>query len=211
MPSLLILLTLPSLAAPADDLAAQIAAACGPVYSLEELSFTFVVEVDGEQKARRSHRWWPAQGKVEITAGDQTVTLADVRQGAPSTVEDARWATVAPGVEPAAALDAWGGFVNDSYWLLAPCKVMDPGVKRAVTDEGALELRFEGVGLTPGDVYRLSADPETGRVTGWEYTLQSGREGSFTWSEHTQVGPLNLSLKRSSEGAVIRFEDVSAR
>ncbi len=206
------LLTAPLLAAPADERAAEVAARCGPsIYELEELDFVFVSEADGAVTARRAHRWWPRKGAVEVTADGETITLFDIRQGVPATADDARWAEVAPGEDPAAALRAWAQFTNDSYWLLAPCKVMDPGVRRAAGPGGSLELRFEGVGLTPGDVYRLEVDPESGLVSAWSFVLQSGREGRFTWEDYTQVGPLMLSLRRSAEGTTIRFEDVSAR
>jgi hypothetical protein len=151
------------------------------------------------------------EGSVAVTVGGETTALADVRQGAPSSEDDPRWAEVAPGGAPTDALKAWGSFVNDSYWLLAPCKVLDGGVKRQ-EDGAVLTLSFDGVGLTPGDTYRLEVG-EGGRVDAWSFTLQSGREGHFTWSEHTAVGPLNLSLRRTAADGetVIRFEDVAAR
>ncbi len=207
-----LLLTAPLRAASADELAAEIAARCGPsIYELEELDFVFIAEADGAVKARRAHRWRPREGAVEVTADGETIALTGIHQGVPSTAEDPRWAELAPGVDPAAALRAWGQFTNDSYWLLAPCKVMDPGVRRTAGPGGSLELHFDGVGLTPGDVYRLEVDPESGLVSAWSFTLQSGREGRFTWEDYTQVGPLTLSMRRSAEGATIRFEDVSAR
>ena len=208
--SLLLPLIGAALAGPADDLAARVADACGPVYTMDTVAFTFVVEVGGEEKARRAHVWRPQTGEVQVSSGGTVVTLKDVRAGAPSDAEDPRWADIAPGVEPEAALKAWGGFVNDSYWLIAPCKVNDPGVSRAVTEDGALTLSFDAVGLTPGDQYTLRVD-EVGRVTGWSFVLQSEREGDFTWTQHQDFGPLNLSLHRATAdgGTVIRFEGVS--
>lgn len=110
---------------------------------------------------------------------------------------------------PRAGDEGWAAFVNDSYWLLAPCKVNDPGVSRQIVD-GDLQLTFADVGLTPGDRYLLEVD-DAGRVTGWSYTLESGREGAWTWTEHEARGPLELSMRRvSADGKnVIRFEDVA--
>jgi len=193
----------------ADALAAKVAERCGPVYSVASLAFTFVVTIDGVEKARRAHVWRPLDGSLSVSSGGETVTLTDIREGAPSDADDPRWATIAPGVAPEAALKAWGGFVNDSYWLIAPCKVNDPGVSRTVGEDGSLDLSFAGVGLTPGDRYQLSVDEE-GRVTGWSFVLQSGREGEFVWTEHQDFGPLNLSLHRATPDGkvVIHFEAI---
>lgn len=207
-------LSLPALAAPseADAAGAAIAAACGDPYALDALEFTFIAEAGGVEKARRRHVWSPRQGTLAVTAGEETVRL---RTGAdmPSTPEDPRWATLAPGVDPAAALTAWSRFVNDSYWLLAACKVMDPGVNRALTPEGYLALSFGQVGLTPGDRYVLEATATAPQPTGWSFHLESGREDHLRWLDYQQVGPLSLSLRRESDssGLTVRFEQVSAR
>ncbi len=73
---------------------------------------------------------------------------------------------------------AHGMFVNDTYWLLAPFKLFDPGVTRGLdpsedtATEKALTLAFDGVGRTPGDRYWLYVDRQSGRVNGWKYHLQ---------------------------------------
>jgi len=197
---------------PADALGREVAAACGDPYSLDELRFTFVVTAGGTEKARRSHDWSPRQGTLTVTADGESTTL-HVSENMPSDAQDPRWAQLAPGVAPEAAAAAWGRFVNDSYWLLAPCKVMDGGVLRGLGPDGALTLAFAGVGLTPGDRYDLRVDPTDHHVLGWTFHLQSGREDSFDWLDYQAVGPLHLSLRRqsTSSDAVIRFEDVSAR
>jgi hypothetical protein len=184
----------------AEPLAERVAAACGPLDDLTGLRFTFVATAAGEEKARRSHDWQPATGTLTVTGGGRTVAL---------TITDGQ-----PHSDTASAEDvaqAWAWFTNDSYWLLAPCKVLDPGVI-AQADGDVLALRFEGVGLTPGDTYRLEVDG-SGRVTGWSFVLQSGRTGSFDWTDPVRRGPLSLSLTRTAreDDFVIRFEDVTAQ
>lgn len=208
---LLLLLPVALATSPPVDLATLAAGRCGDLSALSELSFTFVVEAGGEEKARRRHTWTPPTSSVTVTLADGPVTLT-MAPDMPTTAEDPRWAELAPGVAGARALEAWGAFVNDQFWLLAPCKVFDAGVKRTVSAPDRLQLSFEGVGLTPGDTYTLQVAPGTGRVTGWTFTLQSGREGDFAWAGHAPVGPLELSLLRTSAdgGLVIRFEDAVA-
>lgn len=179
-------------------LAAQIATACGNPYLLAEVGFTFVVEVDGVEQVRRTHAWKPSEGSVTVTAGDDVVHLEQIQP------------FIASEAPAEAALEAYKQFVNDSYWLLFPCKVLDEGVELAM-DGDRLALSFvDGTGVTSGDRYWLHAD-DAGRVTGWDYTLESGSEGSFTFEEPTRYGPLTLSTRATSEHVVVRFEEVFAR
>lgn len=182
-----------------DALAELVARRAGDPYAESLLAFTFVVVADGVEKARRSHRWCPQAGKVEVRVGDRVTVISAVDGRALDATTD-----------EAAASEAWSAFVNDGYWLLAPSKVLDPGVRRSRQGQ-ALLLSFDGVGLTPGDRYTLGIDPQTRLVTRWDYVLQSGREGHFAWQDHRRVGGLMLStLRVSDDGSFqIRFEDVS--
>src|SRR5439155_2588311 len=56
---------------------------------------------------------------------------------------------------------AYARFINDTYWLLAPWKIFDPGVHLSYDGEkpcpgggmcDVLKLSFDNVGLTPKDV-----------------------------------------------------------
>ena len=185
----------------AQAVAALVATTCGNPYDLAEISFTFVVEVEGQETLRRRHVWSPREGTLSVTEGERTVVLTQL------------YPYIASEAESEAAIQAWSAFVNDSYWLLAPCKAQDPGVQVLLDDQGRLELRFgEGVGLTPGDRYWLTVD-ESGRVTRWDYLLQTGAIGGWTWTDYGLHGGLMLSTRRvSDEGtAVIRFEELQVR
>jgi hypothetical protein len=51
---------------------------------------------------------------------------------------------------------AWSNWCNDSFWILAPFKVFDPGTERyIVNDDGkeGLEIKYTSGGVTPGDSY----------------------------------------------------------
>ncbi len=149
-----------------------------------------MVERDGEEVARRSHLWCPAERVVQVTTAEGV-------QWAPT---DAR-----PDAEgPAAAYEA---FVNDGYWLFATSKVFDPGVTRTL-EEDDLRLTFQDVGVTPGDTYWFEARPD-GEVSAWRFRLESGNEGRFEFEDYQDVGGLHLALRKTSEHTVIRFENVA--
>lgn len=215
----------PEEALTADQVAAMLTEATGAPRDVDKLAFTFVVEAGGEQKVSRRHVWWPKKGRLKVTHGEKTVEFENLHQHDPSklvrspTEHAETWQAIAPEVKPAMAARAWSWFINDSYWLLAPAKVMDPGVNRALDDRGRLVLTFGDVGLTPGDTYRLTFDRERGVVTRWDFKLQSGREGAFRWTGYEQFGPLTLSTRRVSTGGPegdggkteIRFENIQVK
>jgi hypothetical protein len=199
----------------ADALTARVSAAAGDPNAVGELRFTFVVARDGAEVVRRSHRWRPTEGIVEVSAGSDTVRITTGgADPSPWTADPAahasEWAVAAPGVAPEAAAAAWTQFINDSFWLLAPAKLSQPGALREL-DGDVLVVRYESGGVTPGDLYRLTIDPSTALVTRWEYVLGSGREGHANWSDYETFGPLTLSLRRTSDDGsfVITFEDVA--
>ncbi|HEX2252909.1 MAG TPA: hypothetical protein VHQ65_06560 [Thermoanaerobaculia bacterium] len=164
---------------------------------------------------RRTHLWDLSTGRhrVEGTTpeGEPYVVIHDL---------DTRQGRAWSGGEPATgeALSellegAWGAWVNDTYWLLMPWKLRDPGV--LLTHEGTreldgrphevLHLRFESVGLTPGDRYWVFVDPQTDLVAAWEYILEGqpaqGPATRWRWEGWQQHGPVLLAPRRVQEGS----------
>ncbi len=172
----------------ADSLAAKIVLRAGDPATERGLAFDFVVNT-----TIRKHRWDIQGNRVEVqwdTPEEHCTAVLPIHY----TGEDAR------------LKEAWSMFVNDQYWLLAATKLQDPGVVRTA-DGKDLRLFFQGVGLTPGDSYLLHANDE-GDILGWEYVLESGRSGTWTWSAPVQVGGLRLSLERQMADRLIRFQNV---
>jgi hypothetical protein len=111
---------------------------------------------------------------------------------------------------------AYARWVNDSYWLLAPLKVLDPGVK--LTYEGpkdcggakceTLRMSFEQVGLTPGDQYVLYIDPETKLLRAWDYIAKPESVTHGTWEKVRDVRPPKDRDGTHFGGRIIRFADV---
>jgi hypothetical protein len=160
---------------------------------VKSIDFTFAVEKNGKTVMQAEHHWAVAAqtDHVKWKDKDVTVNLADPAQDAEAKAAYARW-------------------VNDSYWLLAPLKLKDHGV--SVADEGTkeidgakrqvLRLSFATVGLTPNDQYRLYVDPETKRVTAWDYMPQPGESMHSTWDDYQTSGGLTLATDHKMDGGV---------
>lgn len=112
---------------------------------------------------------------------------------------------------------AYGAWINDTYWLLMPYKLLDPGVHLSwdgeATEDGKtfdkLKLTFESVGLTPGDTYWAWIDRETGLMDRWAYFLQDWPEDReptvWRWTDWQKHGDIMLSSTR------IKLDDQSER
>lgn len=74
--------------------------------------------------------------------------------------------------------DAYEIWINDSYWLVMPWKLRDPGVHLAYTREDKTEdgreahvltMTFQEVGVTPENKYEVFIDKESHLVTQWSF------------------------------------------
>ncbi len=210
----------PALQTTADSLAWRITEAAGGPdawAALPVLRFDFVVEREGAEVFRARHLWDRATGRyrVEWPAGEDSTFVALFTIDGSDTAEpvgrvflDGRSAGSALGRELTG--EAYERHVNDTYWLLAPLKLFDGGVRRALapdSSDGAtdvLALSFDGVGMTPGDRYWLRADRATGRLAGWSFVLQDSSAGRYDWSDEatlaTPAGPLRLATRKATPG-----------
>jgi hypothetical protein len=81
-------------------------------------------------------------------------------------------------------------WTNDTYWMLMPYKLRDPGVTLRYEGEhnhdgkpsDRIALSFEHVGETPGDHYWVDVDRGTHRVEQWEYILQGDPPPPMSWT-----------------------------
>jgi hypothetical protein len=90
-------------------------------------------------------------------------------------------------------------WTNDTYWMLMPYKLRDPGVMlkhEGNVQEGGracekVALAFDNVGQTPGDRYWIYVDPKLHRIVKWDYLLQGETEmDSATWEGWQEHGGL---------------------
>lgn len=209
---------------PADLLAVAIADAHGGLAafaSLDVLRFDFIVRRDTDETSRRRHLWDRAadRARVEWTVGQDSVAVALFAPAA--FVPDAPAGEVAVNGRPLDGealaerlVEAHRAHINDTYWLLAPMKTMDPGVRRAIVSDSAgtsLRLSFDGVGLTPGDQYWLQFDPATRAMTGWTFRLEGDTTlGRWAWTEPQPIptprGDLRLPAVKVSADGTRRIE-----
>lgn len=166
---------------------------------VKEIRFTFIVEENGKQLANAEHQWNLAEGtdRVKWKGKDVLVNLNN-----PAADDDGK-----------AAYARW---VNDSYWLLAPLKILDKGVTLKMEgqkeSEGVmcetLRMSFAQVGLTPGDQYVLYINPQTKLVRAWDYIPKPETVMHGTWDQYGKFGGLNLSTEHKFADKVIRFAGV---
>jgi hypothetical protein len=117
---------------------------------------------------------------------------------------------------------AHAAWVNDTYWLLFPFKLLDPGVNLGYqgteTIEGqtydVLTLTFQGgTGLTPGDRYWAYVNQASNAMDRWGFILQGQPEGTqqtqWLWQGWNQFGRILLAPTRiqvGGEGPESRIE-----
>ena len=183
------------------------------------LTFDFVVDLGGGRTFSRSHRWdrWTGDYRVEAPTDDGTL-IALFNTNHPADGRAWMDGVVVEGEEAAPLLErANGMWINDSYWLIMPYKWADPGVNTRYvgteTDEGGtawdvVELSFEGVGLTPDNMYRAYVHPESGLMERWEHFRTADADPSpSVWTEWTDFSGVKLALERSR----ISFHNVTVR
>jgi hypothetical protein len=163
------------------------------------VQFDFVVEQDGEEQSRRSHLWDRYESRfIDLES----------RQGRAFHSGDRLEADQA---EPflTEAYEAW---INDTYWLLMPYKMKDPGVRLTYAGEATeggstfdrVLLSFDGVGLTPGDRYWAYINRESGLMERWSYILEDdppdGPATAWEWRGWQRRGRLLFSSEKTWVG-----------
>jgi hypothetical protein len=188
------------------------------------LRFDFAVEREGKTVVSRSHTWdkWTGRYRLEAKTkeGDPYTVLMNI-----NTKEGSAWLKgkrLAGEEEKKYLEQAYATWVNDTYWLLMPYKMRDPGVILAMDGEekkgndawDKVALTFDGVGLTPKDKYWVYVNRETGLVDKWEYILKGGPGPAtpYLWKGWVRYGKILLAGDRVNpkDGTRIYFPVLEA-
>jgi len=109
-------------------------------------------------------------------------------------------------------------WINDTYWMLMPYKLRDPGVHLAYDGDTViagitydrLALSFENVGDTPGDRYWVYVNRANHFVERWDMVLQGDvpPAKTYTWEAWEQHDGLWFATAHRQEKTVIYTHDI---
>lgn len=155
---------------------------------------------------RRDHLWdkWTGNVRIEVLSSNLKILMnINTKEGKVQrngeAVSDSLDYFLQKGYE-------W--WVNDSYWLVMPFKLKDSGVTLKYIREDTtltggrsdvLSLSFDGVGVTPQNVYEVWVDTDSKFITQWAYYPDStALEPRFItpWRDYQQYGAIMLSGDR---------------
>lgn len=156
------------------------------------------------------HLWDKERHMVRVQWGEGMEALVNINQ---RTGLAYKAGNLLSGEEADKAVDkAWKSWVNDAYWLNAPCKIKDGGTSRALVEmeDGSqgLLVAYSSGGATPGDKYLWEMD-ETGMPTFFSMWVSiipiGGMKFSWGgWEEHH-----GAKLSAAHEGLFsLKIEDI---
>ncbi|BAO55898.1 hypothetical protein [Nonlabens marinus] len=172
----------------------------------ELISWTF--------RGTNHYKWYPQQGMVEVRWDDKFVKL-DLESNTNSLAFEDGTPLNENDTQDAIAY-ALKNFNNDSFWMVAPHKIMDPGTEREIIREDAQEkllVRYLSGGTTPGDVYVWKLDknyrPQNFKM--WVSILPfDGVEAKWNDWEVTDAG-FPISKRKSVFGINIPITDIQIK
>lgn len=163
--------------------------------------------IDWSFGGRRHYKWDKQEHIVEVSWNDVKVILH------PNDLEKSK--AFLKGVETqnkqSFVKRAWDLFNNDSFWLVAPHKLFEPGIIRSIVMEDgkeALNVKYTTGGSTPGDSYTWIVDstfvPKSykmyvpsmkmvGTPATWEEWITT-ESGALLPKNHTFSGNRKLSM-----------------
>lgn len=209
--------------APREIAARAINVMAGPAWDKARyFSFSFNVERDGKIAVSFPQQWDRFTGDYRVSGKDREGHDFDIRMNL-NTRKGSALLDGKPVADPTDLLKrGYGRFINDTWWLLMPLKLLDPGTKLESAgvrqDECGLshdvvKLTFEqGIGLTPGDQYWVWINRDSGLVDRWEMLLQDSKDERPTvvfLREYGRYAGLILStLKEEDNGIKIRLANL---
>lgn len=163
--------------------------------------------IDWSFGGRRHYKWDKQEHIVEVSWGDVRVVLH------PNDLEKSETFLKGVATKNSKGLvkRAWDLFNNDSFWLVAPHKLFEPGIVRSIVTENgqeALNVKYTTGGTTPGDSYTWILDTNyvpksykmyvpsmnmVGTPATWEEWITT-ESGALLPKNHTFSGDRKLSM-----------------
>jgi hypothetical protein len=189
--------------------------------ALPGLSWSFGASVHDTVRSTRRHNWERLTGRHRVEGKLRTGQAFVVVHTMGDTLHGAAWID-----GHALAGDSLHTFikrgeamwVNDSYWFLMPYKMLDNGVtlkfdgeeRAGDTTFDCVSMSFSGVGLTPGDRYKVFVDHKSHRVERWEFVLQGTQPPPerWTWEGWEQHDGLWFPTAHHQDATVVFTKDV---
>jgi hypothetical protein len=189
------------------------------------LAFTFNVERDGKIAASYPQRYDRFTGDYRVMGKNREGQDLDVIMNV-NTKTGRAWRNGEEVADATELVNTFGyrRFINDTYWLLMGFKSFDPGVTRTYDGEktdacgqkhDVVKFAFDNVGLTPGDVYWMWVNKDTGLVDQWHMKLQGSKPEDeptpVLFRDYKRFGGLLISTKREikGRGQFIRLDDIT--
>ncbi|GGG04832.1 hypothetical protein GCM10011344_01490 [Dokdonia pacifica] len=162
--------------------------------AVSQIDFTFNVDRQGQNVAKRSWSWKPKTNDVTMTLGEQVIAY-----------NRASMDSVPPGTDE--------GFINDKFWLLAPYQlVWDEGTSITVQDTATAPISQKKTkkltilygnegGYTPGDAYDFYYDADDYIIDEWVFRKSNAPEPSMmtTFSDYQKFEGLNISTSHTDK------------
>jgi hypothetical protein len=154
---------------------------------------------------KRRHVWDKTEGRLRLEDGARIV-LCDLDDGTGRVFENG--VEVLDPEQRKKALERTRAiWINDSYWMFMPYKLLDPGVHLAYDgveklgdgrDADVLTLTFESVGMTPDNRYRVFVGRDTGLVEAWSYfehAADAAPKFTLPWAGWKRFGDIWLATE----------------
>ncbi|WP_405369203.1 hypothetical protein [Nonlabens sp. Asnod2-A12] len=190
---------------PADDLAFKI------LEAIDHKQFTEAREIHWTFRGVNRYEWKVQQNLVDVYWDNYRVSYQTQFPKISFAFKDGK--TLKGKEKDDAIAYAAKNFNNDSFWVVAPHKVLDIGTTRElITEDGKEKLlvKYNSGGTTPGDAYLWEVD-ENYRPTSFKMWVSilplDGLEAKWSDWEMT-AGDFPLAQKRSILGITIPVTDL---
>jgi hypothetical protein len=174
------------------------------------LTFVFAPQKGGKTLLRRSHLWdrYTGDYRFETKTAKNQVLLVLFNVNSKKGQSFINGKPLSDSLNVIELKNAYSYFVNDSYWLLAPLRLEDPGVKvfleQSEEIEGTsyyvLRVNFEKGGMNPAGQSWFYVDPGNGQVKRSKF-FDAGKKDPhiYTWTNYKDLGGgLKLSTRKQN-------------